>query len=80
MGRYGSAQDLTPAARLAFICGGACEAGQDWRMFMARKRSFKDKIGTAVYEKKELNKKVLTMQKSFQEVRHLVEGKSQKEK
>ena len=47
---------------------------------MARKRSFKDKIGTAVYEKKELNKKVLTMQKSFQEVRHLVEGKSQKEK
>ena len=47
---------------------------------MARKRSLRDKIGTAVYEKKGLNKTVLTMQKSFQEVKHMVEGKSRKEK
>lgn len=47
---------------------------------MGRRRSIKDRIGTAVYEKKELNKKILTMQKSFQEVRHLVDGNKKKER
>lgn len=41
---------------------------------MGRKRSFKDKIGMAVYEKRTLNRKIVNMQKSFQEVKHVLSG------
>lgn len=41
---------------------------------MARNRKFRDKIGMAVYERKSLNRKVLTIQKSFQEVKHMLSG------
>ena len=37
---------------------------------MARRQNVRDRIGMAVYEKKKLNKKLVTMQKSFQEVKH----------
>ena len=36
---------------------------------MARRQNVRDRIGMAVYEKKKLNKKLVTMQKSFQEVK-----------
>ena len=39
---------------------------------MARKQKVRDRIGMAVYEQKNLNKKLITMQKSFQEVKHLI--------
>ena len=39
---------------------------------MARRQNVRDRIGMAVYEKKKLNKKLVTMQKSFQEVKHLI--------
>ena len=38
---------------------------------MARRQNVRDRIGMAVYEKKKLNKKLVTMQKSFQEVNAL---------
>ena len=48
---------------------------------MARRQNVRDRIGMAVYEKKKLNKKLVTMQKSFQEVKHLIgDEKKKKEK
>lgn len=41
---------------------------------MARRKNWKDKIGNAIYEKKSLNRKVLRVQKSFQEVKHLLDN------
>lgn len=46
---------------------------------MARKQKLRDRIGITVYEKKNLNKKLLTVQKSFQEVKHLI-GSGEKKK
>ena len=45
---------------------------------MKRKRDFRDKIGAAVYEKKELNRKILNTQKSFQEVKKILEKGNKK--
>jgi hypothetical protein len=45
---------------------------------MARRQNFCDRIGMAVYEKKNLNKKLVTMQKSFQEVKHLIGNEKKK--
>ena len=41
---------------------------------MARRQNVRDRIGMAVYEKKNLNKKLVTMQKSFQEVKQIRQG------
>ncbi|MFR0757323.1 MAG: hypothetical protein ACLVBU_02030 [Hominisplanchenecus sp.] len=45
---------------------------------MARRQNVRDRIGMAVYEKKKLNKKLVTMQKSFQEVKHLIGDEKKK--
>lgn len=45
---------------------------------MARRQNVRDRIGVAVYEKKKLNKKLVTMQKSFQEVKHLIGDEKRK--
>ena len=47
---------------------------------MARRQNVRDRIGMAVYEKKKLNKKLVTMQKSFQEVKHLIGDEKRKNK
>ncbi len=47
---------------------------------MARRQNVRDRIGMAVYEKKKLNKKLVTMQKSFQEVKHLIGDAKKKKK
>ena len=47
---------------------------------MARRQNVRDRIGMAVYEKKKLNKKLVTMQKSFQEVKHLIGDEKKKKK
>lgn len=47
-------------------------------MHVKRKRKIKERIGKVVYEKKTLNRKILNMEKSFQEVKHILGGDKKK--